>query len=249
MIETRSNTLVQITNALDIVFPEFKAHFSNRLGLTALYILKKYKTPEKISKLTKNQFQTISNKSMGKFTYPKFLKLKDLAKNTIGIKSNSITTVMIIHIDLFHSINTNIEILENEIKKIMSLTNCKMITIPGISLMSAATIFGEVMDFNNFSNPAKLIAFSGFDIAIYQSGESLSYGKLVKRGSSLLRKTIWNLVLGSIRLIPEITEYYHKKRAEGKHRNVILSAISRKLLRIIYHLETNNVSYDKNKIR
>jgi len=249
LIETRSNTLVQITNALDIVFPEFKAHFSTRLGLTALYILKKYKTPEKISKLTKNQFQTISNKSMGKFTYPKFLKLKDLAKNTIGIKSNSITTVMIIHIDLFHSINTNIEILENEIKKIMILTNCKMITIPGISLMSAATIFGEVMDFNNFSNPAKLIAFSGFDIAIYQSGESLSYGKLVKRGSSLLRKTIWNLVLGSIRLIPEITEYYHKKRAEGKHRNVIFSAISRKLLRIIYHLETNNVSYDKNKIR
>lgn len=39
------------------------------------------------------------------------------------------------------------------------------------------------------------------------------------------------------------------KRAEGKHRNVIFSAISRKLLRIIYHLETNNVSYDKNKIR
>lgn len=249
LIETKSNSLVQITNALDIVFPEFKAHFSNRLGLTALYILKKYKTPEKISKLTKNQFQTISNKSMGKFTYPKFLKLKELAKNTIGVKTDSLVTVMLVHIDLFHSINTNIEILENEIKKIMSLTNCKMITIPGVSLMSAATIFGEVLDFNNFSNPAKLIAFSGFDIAIYQSGESLSYGKLVKRGSSLLRKTIWNLVLGSIRLIPEITEYYHKKRAEGKHRNVIFSAISRKLLRIIYHLETNNVSYDKNKIR
>ena len=249
LIETRSNSLVQITNCLDIIFPEFKAHFSNRLGLTALYILKKYKTPEKISKLTKSQFESISNKSMGKFTYPKFLKLKDLAKNTIGIKNSSVVTVMLVHIDLFHSINTNIEILENEIKKITSLTNCKMITIPGISLMSAATIFGEVMDFNNFSNPAKLIAFSGFDIAIYQSGESLSYGKLVKRGSSLLRKTIWNLVLGSIRLIPEITEYYHKKRAEGKHRNVIFSAISRKLLRIIYHLETNNVSYDKNKIR
>ena len=51
-----------------------------------------------------------------------------------------------------------------------------------------ATTHGEVMDFNNFSNPAKLIAFSGFDIAIYQSGESLSYGKLVKRGSSLQRQ-------------------------------------------------------------
>lgn len=125
---------------------------------------------------------------MGKFTYPNFLNLKELAKNTLGVKTDSLVTVMLVHIDLFHSVNTNIEILDNEIKKIMSLTNCKMITIPGISLMSAATIFGEVMDFNNFSNPAKLISFLGFDIAIYQSGESLSYGKLVKRGSSLQRQ-------------------------------------------------------------
>ncbi|VEU80558.1 IS110 family RNA-guided transposase [Haploplasma axanthum] len=249
LIESRSNALVQITNALDIIFPEFKSHFNNRLGLTALYILKKYKTPERISKLTKTHFETISNKSMGKFTYPKFLKLKELASDTIGIKSNSIVTVMLVHIDLFYSINSNIEMLETEIKSIMNLTNCKMITIPGISLMSAATILGEVTDFNNFSNSSKLIAFSGFDIAIHQSGESMSYGRLVKRGSSLLRKTIWNLVIGSIRLIPEITEYYHKKRAEGKHRNIIFSAISRKLIRIIYHLESNNINYDKNKIR
>lgn len=249
LIETRSNSLVQITNALDSVFPEFKAHFNNRLGLTALYILKKYKTPEKISLLSKKQFETISNKSMGKFTYPKFLKLKKLASETIGIKSDSTTTVMLAHINLYHSIDKEILILEEKINSIMELTNSKSLTIPGISLMSAATILGEVGNFNNFSNPSKLIAFAGFDIAIYQSGESLSYGRLVKRGSSLLRKTIWNLVLGSIRLIPEITEYYHKKKLEGKHRNVIFAAISRKLLRIIYHLETNHISFDKNKIK
>ena len=249
LIETRSNSLVQITNALDHVFPEFKAHFNKRLGLTALYILEKYKTTEKISLLTKNQFEKISNKSMGKFTYANFLKLKTLAKETVGIHSDSTTSVMLAYINLFHSINKEILMLEKKIGNIMSLTDHKILTIPGISLMSAATIIGEVGNFKDFSNPAKLIAFTGFDIAIYQSGESLSYGRLVKRGSSLLRKTIWNLVLGSIKLIPEITEYYHKKKLEGKHRNVIFAAISRKLIRIIYHLETNNISFDKNKIK
>lgn len=38
LIYQRSKHLVQITNALDVVFPEFKPFFSNKLGSTALLI-------------------------------------------------------------------------------------------------------------------------------------------------------------------------------------------------------------------
>ena len=53
----------------------------------------------------------------------------------------------------------------------------------------------------------------------------------------------------SIREVPVINDYYYKKKNEGKHRNVIFSSIARKLLRIIYYLETNQVSFDQNIIR
>ncbi|MGI6771835.1 MAG: IS110 family transposase [Acholeplasmataceae bacterium] len=249
LIESRSNTLVQITNALDIIFPEFKRHFNNRLGLTALFILEKYTSPKKIAKLNKNHFEKLYKLSRGKFTYPNFRKLKELAKDTVGIESKSNELKLKLYTKLYHSYNTKIKILEAEIEEIMSYTTSYIKTIPGVSLMSAANILGEVGDFTLFSNPAKLIAFVGYDIAVYQSGESKSYGKLVKRGSSLLRKTVWNIVLGCIREVPVINDYYYKKKNEGKHRNVIFSSIARKLLRIIYYLETNQVSFDQNIIR
>jgi len=132
---------------------------------------------------------------------------------------------------------------------LMSMINTKLTTIPGVSIFSAATILGEIGDISKFSSPAKLIAFTGFDIAIYQSGEKEFYGKLVKRGSPLLRKTIWNLVLGSIRLIPQITDYYHRKREQGKHHKVAFSAISRKLIRLIYHIESNKIDFDIEQYR
>ncbi len=90
LITDRSNYLVQITNALDNVFPEFKSFFNNRLGDTALYILNKYNSLEKISKITRNQYDKIRRVSMGKFTYNKLLLLKRLAKDSVGIKAELI---------------------------------------------------------------------------------------------------------------------------------------------------------------
>lgn len=47
LVKQRSYYEVQITNTLDIIFPEFKPFFNNTFSKTSLYILKKYKTPDK----------------------------------------------------------------------------------------------------------------------------------------------------------------------------------------------------------
>jgi len=249
LICERSNYLVQITNALDVVFPEYKSFFNNKLSKTALFLLYKYNSRDKIAKITKEQYKKISNISMGKFSYPKFLNLKELARKSIGVDNEASFFLIKIFINLINSLNENLEKIEKEIEALMSMINTKLTTIPGVSIFSAATILGEIGDISKFSSPAKLIAFTGFDIAIYQSGEKEFYGKLVKRGSPLLRKTIWNLVLGSIRLIPQITDYYHRKREQGKHHKVAFSAISRKLIRLIYHIESNKIDFDIEQYR
>lgn len=249
LIRNRSKYLVQVTNSLDIKFPEFKPFFNNRLGKTALYMLKHYKTKLKISRITKVGYEKLYNLSRGSFSYPKFLKLRNLANNSVGIDSDSHSMIISNYISLIESTNEALKQIEEEITALMNLTNTKLTSIPGVSILSAATILAEIGDIKNFSNPAKLIAFAGFDVAIYQSGEKECYGRLVKRGSKVLRTTVWNLVMGSIRLIPTITDYYHKKRAEGKHHRVIQASISRKLIRIIYHLETNKINFDHLKLR
>lgn len=249
LISDRSNYLVQITNALDIVFPEFKAFFNGRLGKAALFILNKHNSLEKISKMNRSHYDKIQRLARRGMTYNKFLQLKELAKNSIGINSVSHFLLINHYTNLINNLNSELDIIENNIYDIMSNIDTKLTTIPGVSLMSAAIILGEIGDINKFSSASKLVAYSGFDIAIYQSGESHTYGRLVKRGSPLLRKTIWNLVFGCIRLIPQITDFYYKKRAEGKHHKVAYSAISRKLIRLIYFIESTNTTFDISKYR
>lgn len=74
--------MVQLTNILDIVFPEFKSFFNNRFSSTSLYLLNKYRTAEKIANM--RDFDTPNKLSKGHFTYAKFAKLKEFAKNSIG---------------------------------------------------------------------------------------------------------------------------------------------------------------------
>ena len=75
-----------MTKVLDVIFPEFKP-FMREQGYseTSLYILKRFSSPDKIAKMSDEHFDKLRRLSMGKFNYPKFIKLKELAKSTIGV--------------------------------------------------------------------------------------------------------------------------------------------------------------------
>ena len=48
---------------------------------------------------------------------------------------------------------------------------------------------------------------------------------------------------------PVSAEYYAKKRAEGKTHRVAMTHVAKKLLRVIYTLQTKNIPYDPMLIR
>ena len=51
LVKQRSKYMVQLTNILDVVFPEFKPFFNNRFSTTSLYLLTKYGNAEKIANM------------------------------------------------------------------------------------------------------------------------------------------------------------------------------------------------------
>ncbi len=72
LIKQRSYQLVQLTNVLDLVFPEFKPFFSHKFSKTSLFILKNYKTVSKIARINKTHgFEKLRKLSRGSFSYPK----------------------------------------------------------------------------------------------------------------------------------------------------------------------------------
>ena len=82
LVKQRSYYLVQLTNILDITFPEFKPFFDNKFSVSTIFILDKYKSAQKIAKM--KDYDAIKKIAYEKFSYPKIIKLKELAKNTIG---------------------------------------------------------------------------------------------------------------------------------------------------------------------
>ena len=84
--------------------------------------------------------------------------------------------------------DSQIDMIESEIKDIISSLDSVIMTIPGIGPINGGMILGEIGDINRFSKPRKLLAFAGLDPSVYQSGNfSAKKTRMSKRGSSALR--------------------------------------------------------------
>ena len=249
LVRQRSRQLVELTNILDKVFPEFKPFFDGHFSATALYILANYQSPEKISNLNAKSYEILRKKSRGRFTMAKFVQLKALAKNTVGRSDDFLLQQLDMILDIHAQLDSKISEVEGQIQECIMGINPPILTIPGIGYLSAAVILSEYGDFSKFENPSKMLSFAGLEPGYFQSGQSEHTGHMVKHGSSYLRYALLNACLPLITNEPVFAEYYAKKRAEGKPYRVALTHVAKKLLRVIYTLQTKNIPYDSALIR
>lgn len=249
LIRQRSFYLVKITNVLDHTFPEFKPFFGNKFSKTALYLLENYGNADKMSRMNSQSYENLRRISRGKFSPRKFLELKSLAATTVG-ESNEIFGLQLSSLLSLYKLSvTEIESLEQKITDLILEINPRSLSIPGIGPLSAAVIYAEFGDVSKFASPQKMLSFAGLEPGYYQSGTSAHGGHMVKRGSSHLRFTLMNLCIPLIQHNIVFAEYYAKKRAEGKPHRVACSHLVKKLIRIIYTLETKGFDFDPEKLR
>lgn len=246
-VHQRSRYKVDLTNILDIIFPEFKSFFNNSFSSTSMFILSKYKTADAIANM--NDYESIKNISRGKFAYSQFIKLKELAKNTIGVDNEIYTFQLSSILTLISNMDEQITLIENKINEIMEILSPKCVSIKGIGIITGASIVAEFGDFKRFKSADACLAFAGLEPSTIQSGCSEHNGKMVKHGSPHLRATLMNAAEYVFLHEPIFTIFYYKKRSEGKAHRVAISHVAKKLVRIIYKLETSNIDFDSSKLR
>ena len=250
LVKNRTIYKERLINILDIAFPEYSNYFTQVWGKASFYILKNFPTAKDISNIDVEEIMPIIHSlSKGHYSMIKLIKLIEAAKDSIGLKNDSHILELQLTINLIEQMDMAIEQVEDEITLIMKQFDFKTATIPGISLISVASIVSEFEDFSKFSNSNQLLSFAGLEPAIYESGTQKTYGHIVKRGSSYLRETIMNVTPFVMNYNPIFYQYYLKKRNEGKCHRVALTHLAKKLLRVIYYLETNKVSFDSTKLK
>lgn len=249
LVQNTSSLKVKIIGLLDKVFPEYSTLFSDVFGQASKQILLNCNTPNDILNFnTKKLSNMLSQASNGRFKKDKVLEIKALAKNSFGIKimkgATSFEIKQLVNQIIF--IEEQIKDLDKEIEPLFNKFNTHLLTIPGIGKTLAPIILAEIGDINKFSTPNKLVAFAGCDPTENQSGNSNSTNeKTSKRGSPYLRHALHTAALVATNNDDILKAYYDKKKSEGKHHNVALASISRKLLLIIYAVLKENRDYHK----
>jgi transposase len=246
LISMRSKLKVSLSRLVTILFPELPSVVWSVNQKSSYALLSEFPTANDIAganivRLT----NVLSANSKGKYGREKAEQIRELARNSIGFDSFAVGFELQQTIRLIQNLQTEIDLLDKEIKKIMKEIASPILTIPGIGYTLGAIILSEIGNIENFATPAKLQAFAGLDPSIYQSGQyNATNTPLVKRGSTYLR---WGL-LQAARLAAyrdgTFAEYYQKKLGEGKHHFVALTHVAKKLIRVMFHLLKTNQPYE-----
>ena len=247
LVKERSKFKVYITNELDKSFPEIKKFFDNKISITLLYILEKYKNKNKIALM--KDYDSIRKVSAANFSFTRFLLLKQLAKESIGHPTETSDFLIESYVKSINCLSEQIDSIEKQIIEAVRKLDTHILSIPGIAEISAGSIIAEFGDIKNFESPEKMLAFAGLEPSIRQSGTLSTEGHMVKHGSGYLRNTIMRVVNSIVMHDQVFNDYYNKKRDEGKHHLVAQSHVAKKLIRIIYTLETKGIDYDINFVK
>lgn len=247
LIQQQTRIKTQLTGCLDIVFPELSHFFKGNLHLKTSYaLLEKYSSAKTIrSARIDGLTNLLYNSSKGKYTYDDALRLKNLAKDSVGLDNPSIDLQIKCLITQLRLYKEQIKDLDLGIETLMEIINSKITTIPGIGYNLGAMIISEIGDIKRFSNPSKLLAFAGLDPVVKQSGNFQADSmKISKRGSTYLRYAIYRAAFLIIYNNKTFHKFYLDKRAQGKTHRVALGHVCNKLVRVIFKILTDDIDFD-----
>ncbi|MGI8726403.1 MAG: IS110 family transposase [Solirubrobacterales bacterium] len=145
-------------------------------------------------------------------------------------------------IDFFGS---EIETIEGELARFGSGSAevRRLMTVPGVAMITAVTFLAQVGEIGRFPSPRRLVGYLGLDPKVRQSGEGAArMGRISKEGSALVRHVMVESATGAIRTPGPLRAFYQRLRAKKGHQIAIV-ATARKMVTIFWHLLSRGEDY------
>ena len=129
-------------------------------------------------------------------------------------------------------------ILANKINLLMS--------IPGIAETTALGLLGELPDLSTFKCAKQLAAYAGLNPNIRTSGTSVKGKETIsKTGNKELRKILFFLAMVTMRGSSTINPLVERLRKKGKKGKVIVVAVMRKILHIVFGVLKTQTAFQR----
>lgn len=184
------------------------------------------------------------------FSESKAQSVYDFACNCSPSLSFTDSTALLVSnaISQLNCINETLASLASEMNKI-SATLPEYQTVMsmfGVGSVLGSQLIAEIGDVSRFSNKKALVGFAGLDASPFQSGNFNPQSRSIsKRGSAALRKTLFQVMSVILQNSPSdnsVFQFMDKKRSEGKHFYVYMTAAANKFLRIYYARVTEHLN-------
>ncbi len=240
----------KLQKSIDLVFPEFNTLFKTRYSQAYMRILEQFGSAHTIANTdirTLRKAFKIEGPGRGISLSPEVLK----QHATISVGEESVTSeLQVKHLVMtIRMMEEQIKEVDAKIKELSDQLNSPITSIPGIGIFSGMSILSEYGDINKFDSPAKLISFAGVAPYVRESGQfEATRTPITKKGNPYLRKTLYQIAMPVVNNNPVFKKYYNLKLSQNKSHRCAQGHVVRKLLRIIYHLVSNDIMFDETKL-
>jgi transposase len=132
----------------------------------------------------------------------------------------------------------------------------RLMTIPGVNVLTAAAFMASVGDIGRFASPRQLVSYLGLDPRVRQSGnEPARHGRISKAGAAEARHMLGEVAWKVSRTPGPLRAFFERVRAR-RGPQVAATATARKLAVLFWHLLSRGEDYafrrpsmTRNKIR
>jgi len=202
--------------------------------------LKKWTAPDKYfyqlriltrESLIKERTQLLNQKHASESGYSQNEKTSQRLKKRIELLNEYVTEV---ELDIKKVITQN--------KELNAKVN-QLLTIPGVGIITVATILAETYGFNLIQNVRQLTSYAGYDVVLKDSGQFKSKGKISKKGNSHIRKIMHLPAISARKNNPNYQAFYDKIYNKRNIKMVGCVALQRKLLCLIFTLWEKNEEF------
>jgi transposase len=252
-----------------VVFPELDKVIKDPYNVSSLILLDKYPTAKHFENVTVKMILKLFRKVKGNnFNEAKAQLLLSYTKDTIysGVAKDARAFFIRSNITLIRALQEQIKSLEDEMLKIFDkpinkediitkededyissvLDNLR--TIPGVSDKTLLAVLAECGNLDRFKNAKALIGYLGLYPTQEQSGNTLKYGKLAKRGAKFAKKALYLASVAAVRHNSELKQIFRNQLTLGRAKKEALIIIARKLAYIIWAIYKHNKPYDPARV-
>jgi transposase len=253
LVASQSAARQRLHDELVTVFPELVGQLPDHADLgtpSVLRLLTRYSSAQAMAQEPLDDLRRVVEEvSTGRWGLAQAVALRAVAAHSVASTRAVAARSLVVRTLAQHLLDLHARIAEleaalSEVVRTDPPSQQLQGQVPGLGPTWTATLRAEIGDIARFSQVDQLVAYAGLDPRTHESGRFVGQRHLSKRGPGELRHALYMATLVAVRFRPEWRALYQHLLDRGRAKKEALTILSRKLLKVVYHLLRTGASYD-----